>query len=336
MKIRILLALSVLATYCAPEQGAPPGQQSTDAPIRSTTTLVVVPTVVRTASGELITKLRAGDFRVTDNGALQTATAETVQNEPIALVVVMQTGGAAPGQFQNYRTLNTLVTAMIGASDHRVALVTFDSHLQEIWNFPPRVDGLKHAFKNPESGDHGAAILDALNCGIGMLEHQSTSLRRVILLLSQSRDNGSETSPLELLHRLGESNTTVYSVTFPPEKKGPKLDRSRDPNNPSLLNQGQFVGTARGTASLQTAMKWLSTDTALAAAALSGGEQARLKNKDDLERSLSVLANDFTNSYTLTFHPDSDEPGFHWIKVQLGKERGRPAVEARMLYWRNE
>jgi hypothetical protein len=39
-------------------------------------------------------------------------------------------------------------------------------------------------------GDHGAAILDAVRCATGLLQQQPANLRRIILLLSQSQDDG--------------------------------------------------------------------------------------------------------------------------------------------------
>jgi hypothetical protein len=39
-----------------------------------------------------------------------------------------------------------MIESIMGAPSLRVALVTFDSHPEEIWNFPPRVDGLTDAF----------------------------------------------------------------------------------------------------------------------------------------------------------------------------------------------
>lgn len=332
MKNAVLLAVLMFGACYASGQGVPADQVNAPTTIRSISTLVTVPATVRSASGALIANLAAGDFRVADNGVERKVRAEPVAGEPIAVVVLMQTGGGAPRQFQSYSTLNTLVTSMMGASDHRVGLVTFDSRMQQIWNFPPRIDGLKHAFRNPESGDHGAAILDALNCGIGLLEHQPPSFRRVILLLSQTRDNGSKTGAAELLRRLGESNATVYSVTFPSSKKEERSSRK-------LLLEGQRSSQALGDSPLESAIKAMRADTADEAAALSGGEHARLKKQEDLDRSLSVLANDFANSYLLSFHPGSEEPGFHWIRVEVANYPNHPSrlsVEARSIYWSGE
>lgn len=297
--------------------------------IQSTSTLVTAPTIVRLAGGGLFSGLHAKNFQLTDNGVAQSVQVEPVQKEPIALVVLMQTGGGAPPQFQSYQTLNSSVTSMLGASDHRVGLVTFDSKVQQIWSFPPRIDGLKYAFRNPLSGDHGAVILDALNCGIALLEHQPPALRRVILLLSQARDEGSQVTAEQVLRRLGESNVTVYSVTFAAGRQSSTRRPSRRAKN--------MLGSADADSSrLGAALKAMSADTAAEAAALTGGECARLSSEDDLDRTISVLASDFADSYVLSFRPISDQPGYHWIRVQVTNPSRRLKVDARSVYWRGE
>jgi hypothetical protein len=161
--------------------------------IRKTSTLVIVPTLVRSKTGKLIQGLGPGDFALTDNGVEQKVFAEQVKNQGLSIAVLMQTGAAAPRDFQNYSTLTSMLNVTASRSTHRVALITFDSRPQQIWNFPPRTDGLEYAFRHPVSGDRGAAIMDAVNRGIDLLQEQPATLGRVILLLSQPQDLGSTT-----------------------------------------------------------------------------------------------------------------------------------------------
>jgi VWFA-related protein len=287
--------------------------------ISATSRLVIVPTLVQSRSGALVTNLRTQDFHLTDNGVEQTLLAEQLDRQPLAVVVLMQTGGAAPHQFQNYRTFNILLNALlnttpdvkIARAPHKVALVTFDSRLREIWNFPPRVDGLKHAFAHPEGGDSGAAILDALNCGLALLEQQPSSYRRILVLLSQSKDENSQVSAEDIVHRLAASNTTVYSISF--------THRSTKPH---------AIQTT-----LEEAAKAMRENPAAEAAALSGGEHSALNREDELEHTLSVLATDFANTYMLSFHPTASQNGLHTLQVQLASKSSRHSVKARAIYW---
>lgn len=311
-----LAALLLLSSPLAAQSPIANPEQPT---IAATSHLVIVPTQVRSANGTPVLSLRTQDFRLTDNGARQTLLAEPLGRQPLAIVVLMQTGGSAPRQFQNYRTFNILLNVLltttpnlkIARAPHKVALVTFDSRLREIWNFPPRIDGLKHAFAHPEGGDSGAAVLDALDCGLALVEQQPPMYRRIVLLLSQSRDNGSQADAGRLVRRLAASNTTVYSLSF--------AHRSGKP------------GRAPGT--LEEAAQALRENPATEAAALSGGEFSPLNQEEDMERALSLLATDFANTYLLSFHPSSEQTGLHMLQVQLSGKSAHLGVKARALYW---
>jgi VWFA-related protein len=330
------LATLLLMTMAVQGQ-SPPRERENFTTIRATSNLVMVPALVRSASGEVVGDLKAEDFKLTDNGVEQKNSVEKVDSQPIAVAVLMQTGGAAPRQFQNYPTLNAMVTLLLGSSTHRVGIVTFDSHPEEIWNFPPMADGLQYAFSHPENGDHGAAILDAVNLGIQMLQQQPASFRRIILLLSQARDCGSKTSAADVVRHLGQSNTTVYSITFVPKKGLPQVESSGACEQTSAgLNASDRVsaiGTLQQPESLDAILKAMGDDTAAEAALLSGGEQMRLDSKNDLEHKLSILADHFSNSYTLSFRPGSKEAGLHSIRVEVNGRRGPLNVAARRIYW---
>ena len=73
-------------------------------------------------------------------------------------------------------------------------------------------------------------------------------------------------------------------------------------------------------------------NTTAEVAALSGGEQLRFHDEEELEQ-LSILARDIHNGYTLNFYPSSHQAGFHAIMVQIVGEQPRLAVKARASYW---
>jgi len=316
---------------------ASPQQQEPTQTLHSTATLVLVPTLVRTASGELIPNLTAGDFRLTDNGVEQKVTVEQLERQPLAVVVLLQTGATAPRQFPYYRNVGTLLDYMMGEAPHKVALITFDSQPEEIWDFPVRSDGISSAFAHPEPGDGGAALLDAVGTAIDVLERQPETYRRIILLLSQTHDTGSKATPEEIVQRLGKSNTTIYSVTFSPSKTWLKdqFTKPRHGNPPYQLspNQPPIIGTFDLGTPLGVALSAMRADTASGIASLSGGEDLQFSDKNDLERQLSLLANHIPNRYTLSFRPTSSEPGFHRLQVQVLHQTVATTVAARTAYW---
>ena len=319
---------------------APPGPPAATqvAPtIRASSTLVVAPALVRSAAGELVHGLTAKDFRVLDDGVAQSvAVEEQTVRQPIALVVLLQTGGAASRQFANYAGMGTMLEAMVAGVGHRVSVVTFDSQPEEAWGFTVDVGGLRDAFVHPVAGDNGAAVFDAVSYGIHLLKEQPAEARRVILLVSQPQDDGSETKAEDVVRRLGENNVSILSVTFSPEAQWLKDEFTKERHGNKPYKYGADGPTLMGTFNLdgplRVALKAMRTNAAASVAAMSGGEAVTFGNKDELERQMGVLANHLANEYVLSFQPTGKAGGFHALTVQVPGAAGA-RVSARLSYW---
>ncbi len=302
--------------------------------IKATSTLVAAPTLVRLPSGEFVKHLDADQIELFDNGIRQKVTLEGAGNRPIAVVVVMQASGSDAGQFQNYRKLPELINSMIGQSAHEIMLVTFDSQPRATWHFPARSDGVEYALAHPVAGDDGAAILDAVDYVIELLQQEAGDFRRVVLLLSQSQDEGSRTSAEEVVRNLGKGNTSVYSLTFSPPKSPPhSWGKSRAAKPRAFSASGQVDETVDLSTPLGAAVKALRTNTADELAVLSGGAHLKFRDEPDFEKQLSAIADDIHNRYMLSFQPDSHQPGFHTLSVRVASQQPHLGILARTSYW---
>ena len=101
------------------------GQQSgidADQPtltVRST--LVRVPVLVKNKSGRVVFDLTADDFLVTDNGVRQEAALDAdTDSQPLALAIVVETGGLGVQHLRDYGHLDSVLDALIGNVEHRV------------------------------------------------------------------------------------------------------------------------------------------------------------------------------------------------------------------------
>jgi len=111
----------------------------------SQTTNVLVPTLVRDSAGKVVYTLQADDFVLTDDGFPQDLTLlQDTGGEPLALVIVIESGGAGARQFQKYERLvpplAPMLWSIVGNVYHRVAVVTFDSSPKLIQTFTPDLD----------------------------------------------------------------------------------------------------------------------------------------------------------------------------------------------------
>ena len=218
--MRTPLAILLLSTPLALAQAPTPPQPSNDTPtLTSNTTIVLVPALVTTTNGEPVYTLKAQDFTATDDGIPQKLTLEEdSDSEPLALVVAIQTGGAAAHHLDRYQNLAPLLESMVGDVPHKIAIVAFGSTPKPVLPFTadPITDTapIKEAIKDLKPGDPGAAILDALGYSVDLLRAQPPTYRRAILLLSETLDSGSQLKLDDALRVISDTNTAIYSLGF--------------------------------------------------------------------------------------------------------------------------
>ena len=97
--------------------------------------------------------------------------------------------------------------------------MSFDSKPQLVVPFTKDEDRLGHELRRMEPGDGGAAILDTVGYAVKLLEDRPKDYRRVLLLISETRDHGSQDVDAQhVVEEIGSSNTLVLSVAFSPSK----------------------------------------------------------------------------------------------------------------------
>jgi VWFA-related protein len=228
------LALLIALASCAVAQTPTQPPQT----LTSQSTLVLIPALVRNKAGDLVYTLKAQDFILTDDGIPQKLSLEQDTGaEPLALVVDLEVGGAGAREFAKLATsLTPMLSSVVGAVPHRIAVVGFDSQPALVQPFTTSDDQAANAIfdltpgcsrehhmdncaspnaRHDESrGDNGAAILDSLAFSVDLLSKQPPQYRRAILLICESLDRGSQIKLEEAIRAISDSNTAIYAIGF--------------------------------------------------------------------------------------------------------------------------
>lgn len=362
-----LLTLAMLASLpltAAQAQTAPPPGDSGITTITVRSSLVVVPALVRTKSGQLVYTLKADDFILTDNGIPQKIRLDDdTGDQPLALVICVETGGDGADHLDDYRNLGPMLDNMLGGIEHKVAVVGFDSHPTLLHGFTPNIDFIEHSLNELDPGDKDNATLDAITYSVNLLRQQPTTYRRAILLFSETIDHGSQTSLVDALRSISDTNTAIYSVGFnstrsairheasklSSDQPGPQHGCfSRDfgtdadgnpippPDSKALQDYDCFaelLPPLRLAKIAEIAMgNALRRNVASSVASLTGGEFFKFSGTKNLDRDLMTIANHIPNHYSISFRPQNPTPGFHSIRLQL-KDYPQLKIEARNGYW---
>lgn len=324
----VAAALSVLSPGLLPAQDQPP--QSTAPTITVQSQLVLVPTLVRTKSGDTIYGLQADDFTITADGVPQRVRLDD-SGKPLALslVVLVQCSRDAWREGPKIQGLATMVDAIVGDSPARVAVVDFGKELELLTGLTSDPDKREAAFHRLEPcfDDPGAGIYDALSYANRLLDRDHATGRRVILMISETRDHGSLAKAASVIQALNRSNTVVDSVAFSPGRDAVTEDlKTADGAT------GSFIGL------LGMAIQALRKNAAKEFAHETGGEYINFASKNGFDRSLNTLANRLHNGYQLSFVPHFPpgspglEPGLHAVEVHVPKYPDA-VLEHRASYW---
>jgi VWFA-related protein len=219
--IRRTLSSMLLVASTIPllaQSTAPPERVQTPT-LSTSTTVVLIPALVTKKDGAPVYNLPVEAFIATDDGIPQKLTLEEDSGgEPLALVVAIQTGGAAARRLDRYHNLAPLIEAMAGDVPHKIAVITFGSTPKLLLDFTsdPSTNSapLEEAIHDLKPGDPGAGILDALGYAVDLLRRQPPQYRRAILLLSQTQDSGSQLKLDDALRVIDDTNTSIYSLGF--------------------------------------------------------------------------------------------------------------------------
>ena len=327
--------LLCIASVCVAQQSGT-GQST----VTVHSNLVAVPVFVNTKDGHVVFSLKADDFLLTDNGVSQLVTLEEdTDSQPLALAIVVETGGAGAGHLGDY------------------AVIGFDGTPHLVLPFTTRTEDASNVLAGLSAGDHDATILDAVAFAVAQLREQPTRYRRTILLLSETIDQDSETTLNDALRLVSDTNTAIYSFSFSSTRAAVSHEASKFSSKNPGPEHGCFSRTGAdseyeghyskqvldcisqlapplrlATMTFLTARNSLRTNTADSLAQLAGGEFFHFHDAKDLKAGLIALSNDIPNYYVLSFQPANPMPGLHALHVST-KSHPQYETKFRREYW---
>ena len=292
---------------------------------RSQSNVVLAPTLVRDAFGHPVDGLQAKDFILEDNGVAQTVHLDDeAEAEPLSIVVAVLTGDMKRERSE-IRGLNSMLGPILEEPQTEIAIVEGAGQIRLAQDFTSDDTKIQQALQNLEPGG-SAAILDAVEFSVNLLDKLLRNRRRALLLISETRDHGSRWAKIDDVVRLiGSSNTAVYALVFSPAlSQLLDTDRGIDPN---VWGNSVYL-----VALPELARQAMRKNTPKAIAEQTGGEYRFFESRKRFRSHILDFTNHLHSRYMLSFQPKDPAPGLHQIRVRLAAP-GDSAVLARRNYW---
>jgi VWFA-related protein len=344
-----------------PQAGNAIQQPPPQAKIGVSVALVNTPITVRDSRGQMIHTLDAKDFRVTDNGVPQHILHFDMGGDPLSLVVLVETSLRVDGMLPQIRKAGIIITQTVMGGSGEAAVVAFNDSVDKLQEFTGDADRIEKTFTNLQAGTSGSRLYDAMAVGIEMLSGQpqptadKPGRRRVMLILSEATDRGSDTQLGAVLRQAQLANVTIYSVglsTTRAELQAAPRDTTPQVTPPGTFGTPPMPGTVQtpdteaarqGSGDLMPAIVWavkhvkdkVKGNPLELATAGTGGEHLATYKDRSIEKAIDEIGGELHSQYSVSYAPTgTNDAGYHEIKVAIAKHgSGKWKIRSRPGYY---
>ena len=329
----------------SPKPGVEVQQAPKDMPkVRVQVALVNTPVTVRDSRGEMVHDLEAPDFQIADNGVTQQISHFDMGGDLISLVILIETSSRIEALLPQVRKTGILFTQTVTGPNGEAAVVAFNDSVDKLQDFTTDGDLIENTIAHLGAGTSGSKLYDAMAVGVEMLSGRpqaspdKAGRRRVLMILSEATDAGSDAKLGEVLRNAQLAKVTMYSVGLSTTRA--ELQAKPKDTRPQITPPGTFplppqpgvpqTPTSEenryGNIDLMAAAVWAVQhihdqvkDHALeVAATATGGTHLSTFKDRSIEKAIDEIGGELHSQYTISYTPTgSDAAGYHEIKVNV-------------------
>ena len=307
---------------------------------------VTVPVSVRAPNGDYIHDMIQEDFTILDNDVEQEIVGFDISFLPISMVICVQTSDRVEGILGDIRKTAYLFTELVLGKYGEAALLTFDSRVKLLVDFTNDTQKIDKGLKSMRIGTSAVAMGDVTYTAIRMLLKRPENHRKIIVLISESQNNGSRIGLGESLRTAQLYNMSIYAVRLStlsarlrrkPEVRPPNIPAGvvvrptmpGTPNTPTAQQQSTYSVTPNMIPiiiDLVRGVKNLIFDNPLEVLARgTGGRDFSPRTTSGVQESIIKIGEDIRSQYRLSYRPNNlNERGiYHRIAVKVPYDKIR-------------
>ncbi|MFZ0583300.1 MAG: VWA domain-containing protein [Candidatus Acidiferrales bacterium] len=301
----------------------PPAEQLKHA-IRSRVNEVTAPVTVRDPKGEMVFDLTQQNFRVYDNGAEQKIDHFDVGGDPLSIVVVIETSSHILPMFPSVKHAGIVFTETVMALTSEAAVISYDSTVDLQQKFTTDPDSVQYAIEHLPLGVNDEHLYDAMAKGIAMLDERPAVRRRIMVVVGESQDTGSESRLGGVLRQAQLANVTIYSIGLSTAMADLRAKPDHVNEYPDLMALAVWL--------VKTGKNALGMNSLAVASEATGGLHLATMKDRSIDKAVDEIGGELHAQYTIGYRPhDADPEGYHEIKVVV--DRPNVSVRSRPGYY---
>lgn len=347
-----------VGTQPTAQQPAPPQDSAQDATIfRSSVSEVQAPVLVLDRDGQYVNGLQPEQFHLFDNGKEQNIHVD-VSYLPISLVICIQSNQHVEALMPEVRRIGVMIAPVVIGDQGEAAVIAYDSRVRVLQPFTNDSVKITDAVKklNTYGGSTSNRMVDAVNEGTRMLRTRPKERRRIILLVGETRDLGSETRLREALLDLQFANVMLYGVDMPrlettltappPVGRPDTLPPAMHPLPAGMASTPTTVAQAYGLNGGRAEFVPMMVEIFKDAKAIfkdnpveaftkgTGGSEFSFYKQRGLQDAIQKIGTELHSQYLVSYTPNNmDEGGFHQIQVSVSGSPEVQKTQTRPGYW---
>jgi VWFA-related protein len=302
--------------------------------------------------------LQTSQFHLIDNGSEQNIHVD-MSVQPISVVVAVQANAGVESILPQVRRIPELLSQFIIGDTGRAAVLAFDHRIQLMQPFTSHSTMIDEAIKRIRAGSSTNRLTDAIGEAVRLLSGEPKNNRRVVLLISETRDLGSESKKRDVLFAAEINNVEVYAVDmsrFLESISGKSRRVPRPDPFPAPARQGRMPAFYPATPTsvsetfgqngqraefiplfkevLRDVHDIFVDNPVELMTQGTGGKEYSFMRQRRLEDAIVDIGRELHSQYMLTYMPNNrDEAGFHEITVTITGLPSGAHVRARPGYW---
>lgn len=208
----ILILLSLLLLSLPNQTSAQPPQPNPAQ--KGSKAFISVPVSVSDREGRYISGLKKDDFTIYQDGVKQNISFFATFDEPLNIALLLDTSGSTQGEaLAKIKDAAKEFIELLNPTD-KCMIATFDAEVNILNQFTSEQNELKKSIDKVQTAQKDGTVLNRAIMQITQTSFNNIEGRKVIVLLSDGKDFGSNVAKKDLMNLLEESDVLIYSIFY--------------------------------------------------------------------------------------------------------------------------